>query len=423
MEYFLRRKTSPVTPAAADVEVVTRAELASYAHWAHAFSGERKDRRYYELVEDTIQQGFDYRYFVIRDAGGEACSIQPFFLLDQDLLAGIGGPVTAAADFVRRWWPGFMQMRTLMVGCAAGEGRLDRIDELSRRFDAERLAAVVKKHARDLKARLIVLKEFPAEYRAPLECFLGDGYTRVPSLPMVDLDLDYADFDDYMQRGISGRMRSHLRRKFRDAAQSAPIEMSIVSDVTPIIDDIYPLYLQVYERSKLRFEMLTKDYLCSIGRLMPDKARFFVWRQAGKIIAFNLLMVHGDAIYNEYLGLDYSIALKLHLYFYAFRDTMTWAIANGYKRYFSTSLSYDPKWHLRFRLFPIDLYVRHTSRNSKHGLEVDFTAPGADALRQDAAAILELQRALGQQPGRGIRSGRVQPCRPPIRAATANAPR
>lgn len=73
-------------------------------------------------------------------------------------------------------------------------------------------------------------------------------------------------------------------------------------------------------------------------------------------------MVHGDAIYNEYLGLDYSMALKLHLYFYAFRDTMTWAIANGYKRYFSTSLSYDPKWHLRFRLFPIDLYVRHTSR-------------------------------------------------------------
>ena len=38
-------------------------------------------------------------------------------------------------------------------------------------------------------------------------------------------------------------MRSDLRRKFRDAAAAAPIEMSVVTDVTPIIDDIYPLYL------------------------------------------------------------------------------------------------------------------------------------------------------------------------------------
>jgi hypothetical protein len=41
---------------------------------------------------------------------------------------------------------------------------------------------------------------------------------------------------------------------------------------------------------------------------------------------------------------------------------MTWAIANGYKRYLSTGLNYDPKLHLRFRLSPLDLYVRHTSR-------------------------------------------------------------
>lgn len=361
-EAFQDARQGPVTVLDGSVEVATRAELAHCRHWAQAFSTERKDHRYYELVEDTIHQGFDYRYFIVRDVGGEICAVQPFFLLDQDLLAGIGHPVRKAAGFVRRWWPGFMQMRTLMVGCTAGEGHLDRADELSRCWDAKLLARAIKKHARDLKARLIVLKEFPAEYRVPLECFLHHGYTRIPSLPMVNLNLDYTDFDDYMKRGIGRGMRSHLRRKFRDAAQSAPIEMSIVTDVTPIIDDIYPLYLQVYERSTLRFEMLTKEYLCRIGRLMPDKVRFFIWRQSGKPIAFSLSVVHGNAIYNEYLGLDYPVALKLHMYFYAFRDIMTWAIANGYKRYLSTGLSYDPKWHLRFQLYPLDLYVRHTSR-------------------------------------------------------------
>jgi hypothetical protein len=374
---FQVKEAIPVPPTDLSIEVATRADLARYPHWAQAFSAERKDRRYYELVEDTILQGFDYRYFVIKDATGEVCAIQPFFTLDQDLLAGIGGPVTAAAQFVRRWWPGFMQMRTLMVGCAAGEGHLDRADELSSRRDAELLAGVIKKHAADLKARLIVLKEFPALYRDSLDCFVRSGFTRVPSLPMVDLNINYADFEDYMKRGLPMKMRSDLRRKFRHTAKADPIEMTVLIDVTPIIDDIYPLYLQVYERSTLRFEKLTKEYFCNIGRTMPDKARFFIWRQGGKVIGFSLTLAHGDSVCSEYLGMDYSVALSLHLYFHAFRDTVSWAIANGYKRYFSTALSYDPKRQLRFQLYPLDLYVRHTSSivNTFLGWMLPFLEP------------------------------------------------
>jgi hypothetical protein len=72
-------------------------------------------------------------------------------------------------------------------------------------------------------------------------------------------------------------------------------------------------------------------------------------------------MVHGDAIYAEYIGLDYNVALDLHLYHYVFRDMVGWAIANGYKWLRGSGLNYDPKLHLRHLLDPIDLYVRHTS--------------------------------------------------------------
>jgi hypothetical protein len=343
--------------AGGTVDVVTRAGLLHLQHWRKAFSGQRKDHRYYDLVERTIRQDFEYRYFVIKDAQGDVRAIQPFLLLDQDLLAGVPRLAKAATRFVRCWWPSFMRLRTLMVGCAAGEGHLDPAHHTS----AEILANTLLQHAIEMKARLVVMKEFPVEDRRSLACLLSHGFARIPSLPMTSLDFDYADFEDYMRRGISRSMRSQLRRKFRDAACGAPIEMSVVRDATPIIDEIYPLYLQVYERATLGFEKLTKDYLCEIGRAMPDKARFFVWRQSGKPIAFSLSLVHKDAIYNEYLGLDYAVALKLHLYFVMFRDIMSWAITNGYRRCVSTSLRYDPKLNLRFRLVPLDLYVRHTS--------------------------------------------------------------
>jgi predicted N-acyltransferase len=252
-------------------------------------------------------------------------------------------------------------MRTLMIGCAAGEGHLDDSDELSRADQARLLAATLTRHAIDLGARLIVLKEFPAKYRDDLRCFVRAGYARVPSLPMTRLNIDYPSFEAYMISALSSRTRRDLRRKMRAATQGSAIELRIVRDVTPFIDEVYPLYLGVYERSKFHFEKLTKDYFCRIGRLMADKVRFFIWRRDEKIVAFGLCMVQGDTFYGEYLGLDYSVALDMHLYHYVTRDMTTWAIAHGYKWLCSSGLNYDPKFHFRHWLDPIDLYVCHTS--------------------------------------------------------------
>lgn len=355
-----QNKNAAPTPKGS-VEVILRDKLMRCRRWARAFEGERKDHRYYEIVEDTILQGFEYRYFAIKDANGDVRAIQPFFILDQDLLVAANSKVEGLIEFIRRAWPRFMRMRLLMVGCAAGEGHLDNVDVMQSHCQPQLLASAIVIHARRLKVSLIVLKEFPAKYRDPLQCFLQCGFTRVPSLPMTKLNIDYTSFDEYMNKALNSATRTKLRKKFRAATQAAPIEMSVVDDVTPVVDHIYPLYLQVYERSRLHFEKLTKEYFCRLGREMPDKVRFFIWHQNARIVAFTLCMIEGDAIYAEYIGLDYSVALDLHLYHYAVRDMGTWSIANGYKWFRSSGLNYDPKLHLRHLLDPIDLYVRHIS--------------------------------------------------------------
>src|SRR4030095_17195176 len=111
----------------------------------------------------------------------------------------------------------------------------------------------------------------------------------------------------------------------------------------------------------------SKEYVCKLGRARPDKVRFFVWQQNGRIVAFALCMIDGDEIYAEYIGLDYSVALDLHLYHYAVRDLITWSIANGYKWFRSSALNYDPQLHLRHRLAPVDPFVQDTFRTKKRG--------------------------------------------------------
>jgi hypothetical protein len=343
------------------VNVVSRQQLQNCRHWQRAFASQHKDRRYYEIVEDTIHPEFDYRYFAIRNHHGEIQAIQPFFILDQDIFAGIHPNFGRLTDAIRLRWPRFMFMKTMMVGCAAGEAHLDDGDDSTRAAAARSLAGAIVEHARALGARLIVLKEFPNQYRDALSCFIHGGFTRVPSMPQTRLNIAYADFEDYMQSALNSATRRKLRKKFKATECDAPIELSVTNDVTSIIDEVYPLYLQVYERSKLRFERLTKEYFCGLGTAMPDRVRFFVWRRHATVVAFGACMVHGDTLFAEYLGLDYRVALELHLYHYVFRDLVRWAIANGCRWFQSSGLNYDPKLHLRHRLKPVDLYVRHTS--------------------------------------------------------------
>jgi predicted N-acyltransferase len=340
--------------------IMRRTEFPNHDAWQQAFQGKYKDHRYYELIEHTLDNDFDFHYAVLEDSSGKIRAIQPIFFVRQNLVEGVPGKLRSIVDVVRRKFPRFLTMRVLMVGCAAGEGQLGTCVREDEVWVAKALHACLRTYAKQNKASLIVLKDFSSTYRPALENFSRNGYARVPSMPMTRLSLKHTSFDDYLAT-LGYITRKGLRRKFRKTERAARIDMEVVSDITPYVDEIYPLYLQVHERSPMKFENLTKNYFRSLSEEMADRVRFFIWRQNGKIVAFSCCLVHGGKIYDECLGLDYNVALDLHLYFYTLRDVLTWAMEQGLEEYCSGPLNYDPKLHLGCELMPLDLYVMHTA--------------------------------------------------------------
>ena len=337
--------------------VLPRADLESHEAWTRAFEGKTKDHRFYEIVADTLGSNFEHHYLRLEDSGGNVRGIQPVFFVQQNLVEGIPA-LRAAVEKIRQRFPRFLTMRLLMIGNAAGEGHLSACEPGDETWVARALHEVLLPFARQAKASLIVFKDFPATYRDTFADLARADFTRVPSMPMTELKLDYRDFDHYVTT-LGASTRKDLRRKFRKIATADPIDVEVVTDLTPSVDEVYPFYLQVHERSPMKFERLTKEYLSELGRRMPDRVRFFIWRQNGKAIAFSVALVHDGTIYDDYLGLDYRVALDLHLYFYTLRDIVSWSLAQGLKRYRSSPLNYQPKLHLGCDLYPLDLYVRH----------------------------------------------------------------
>jgi len=336
-------------------------DLQNCDTWPLAFRNKCKDHRYYEIVEEALDGDFEHHYLVLEDDSGNVRAIQPVFLVRQNLVEGVPGKIRSVVDLIRKRFPCFLTMRVLMVGCAAGTGDLGPCDESDETWVANALRVSLRTYARQNKASLVVLKDFPAKYREALGVYTSNGYARIPSMPMTRLVLHpFQDWAEYFHT-LSKATRKDLRRKFRKAGRAPKIDMEVVNDITPLVDEVHPLYLAVHERSPFKFETLTKNYFRALGQRMPDRARFFIWRQSGKIVAFSFCLVCGDRIYDECMGLDYSVALDLHLYFYTLRDVIAWSLQQRLKYYYSNPLNYEPKLHLDCELVPLDLYVMHTN--------------------------------------------------------------
>jgi predicted N-acyltransferase len=373
-EFLMQPEQSVPFPGGV-AKLVSQADLQEVDAWRTAFQAQCKDYRYYEILEDTLRDGFEHHYLVLEGDSGKVRAIQPLFFVRQNLTEGVTGGVRNLIDKIRKKFPRFLTMRVLMVGSAAGEGHLG-CDPKDQAWAVGALHASLPAIARRHRASLIILKDFPAQYRSVLRTFATNGYARVPSMPYTRLRLSYSDFEDYLKT-LGSATRKNLRRKFRKTAQAAPIEMEVVTDIRPYLDEIHSLYLQVHDRSPLKFETLTREYFRDMTVRMPDKTRFFLWRQNGRLIAFSFCLVHQGTLYDECLGLEYDVALDLHLYYYTIRDILSWSLEQGLKYYCSSPLNYDPKLHLGCHLMPLDLYVRHTAPllNPIFGLAVKYLEP------------------------------------------------
>src|ERR1700730_13087675 len=214
-----------------------------YEVWVAGFEGYPVDHRYYEIVHESLKDQFAHYYLLLKDAGGITRAIQPLLIVSQDLATGTPAFIRNLLARVRRHFPGFLKLRMLMVGCSAGEGDIV-LEKVSRSPDwtVDALKESLIPVARRLKAVLIVFKDYPKFYRQYLDRLHGCGFTRVPSMPATKLDLNFADFEDYLKTRVSYTMRKNLRKKFRKAESGPPIECEVDTDIAPYVDEVYPLY-------------------------------------------------------------------------------------------------------------------------------------------------------------------------------------
>jgi hypothetical protein len=353
LRFFFEKGSAKVFAQANDIDL---------DFWRATFGNGHKDFEYYRLLEETVQAGFSYRYLVLFGLDERALALQPLIIVDQDLATAVNGHFGRAIGFVRRRAPRFLHSRMLVAGCLVGDGKLGVISGADPALASGLLGQALREFAHIEKISIVTLKDFPSHWRQDLAPLQDCGFTRLDGFPSLKLDLDFDSVDDYMQQRLTRVTRKNFKRKLKKTAAANPkIELEVLGDCSAIIDEIYPLYLNVAQRSEITFEVFTKQYFLEAGRRLPGHVWYFVWRQNGRAIAFSFCTVWGDTIYDNDIGLDYSVAHELNLYHLTFHDILAWAIKNNLGFYETAPFNYEVKLHLRLQPVPLDVYIRHKS--------------------------------------------------------------
>jgi hypothetical protein len=375
LRFFFQRGSAKVFAKTTDID----AEI-----WRATFGTGYKNFEYYRLIEDTVQTGFTYRYLVLFDLEERPIALQPLIIADQDLATAINGRIGRAIQSIRARLPRFLYSRMLMAGCLVGDGKLGILPGVDPSFASDLLAEALQQFARSEAISFVTIKDFSPSLRSNLRPLVRSGYTRLDGFPSLHLDLNFSSVEDYMRHRLSRVTRKSFKRKLKKTAAAIPrVELEVRNDCSEMIDEIYPLYLNVAQRSDVAFEVFTKEYFLEASRRMPERVRYFIWRQNGKAIAFSFCIIWGNTIYDNDIGLDYAVAHELNLYHLTFHNILDWALKNHLRFYETAPFNYEEKLHLRLRPVPLDLYIRH--RSFVINLLLKFVAPFFAPAKSDPA--------------------------------------
>jgi len=341
------------------VKVVRNATDITSEAWGMVFPDDPKSHNYFKLIDESGFEGFSF-YYVIICRENKVVGIAPCFIIRYPLDTTMEGLLKKIIANIRKFLPSIFTLKVLFCGSPIGEGKIGIIGQYKHEITNAILSGMGNL-AKKENTSVLGFKDFFAEYKNVLDHVVGEGFYKVNSYPSVKIDIDFNFFDEYLKT-LSSASRYDLRRKLKQADNFEAPDLDITDNVDGIIDEVYGLYLQTYSKSKIKWGEIPKKFFADICCHMKENVKYFLWRINGKLVAFNLCLSYGDSLTSMYIGLDYSIAYKYHLYFTAFRDQINWCIRNNIKTFHSGEFAYEAKRRLGFSFVPKHYYVKHTNR-------------------------------------------------------------
>jgi predicted N-acyltransferase len=233
---------------------------------------------------------------------------------------------------VRKVLPGFLTLRLGMVGTFETAQRhwwFDA-DRISAGEFADQLLAALR--AVCGRSTLLLVRDFTEgdEEDARLESsILERGFVRLANHPIAIARLDGLSIEEHWQR-LKTKSRANVRKKLAQSKELG-LELERVEHFGALIDECYPLYLQVHEKStEFKRNPFPKAFLHALAERMPDQSSLLTLRaRDGRLLAFILTGTSGTTNNPFLIGMDYARTRDTPAYYCMLWKELEHAAARG----------------------------------------------------------------------------------------------
>lgn len=239
---------------------------------------------------------------------------------------------TRICERLRKIVPGFMTFRLAMVGTFETAKRHWWVDEqhLSAEQFADHLLVAVE--AAFPSAKLLIVRDLMEGHEGDrvLElAFLKKGFRSVLNLPLATVRLDGLNLDQHFAR-LKRKSRASIR-KMLQVAEKTHLKLERLSDYRNLIDECYPLYLQVHQNaSEFKRQPIPKALFHAFADQLSEESSMLTVRdEKGQLFAF-ILTGTSSFINNPFLiGMDYRYSRELPLYYVLLWNEIAYAAERG----------------------------------------------------------------------------------------------
>ena len=344
-----------------EVEFLSKASQIPADLWDTCFQPPVEGLWWYEALEQSgIDDQFTFLYGLIKHLGSPI-GIAPAFVMDMPVEEVAPQEFLRLLRLIGKIVPSVLRQRTLFLGSPIlDEGRVGLISNADRRAALLTLQIELEAKAAELRASLIVWKDFPESSSADMSWLSQQRRLfRVVSLPNTLLELPSHRKEDYFAALKSSR-RYNLKSKLRRSREQVALSVEVVQHPdAKTLDKIFGLFWQTYEKSPSKFERLSRKFFEVFAE--KEAALFIILREkvTGEMVAFMLCFAKGERLVNLYIGMDYSRPKEWLLFFLLWEAAVDVALARGFTGIVSGRSSYDVKIETGHKLVPLNNYCHH----------------------------------------------------------------
>lgn len=344
------------------VEWVDSATKISGELWETCFAEPFEGRWWYLALEQAeLQDQFAFTYGVVyTEEQDEPIAIAPAFVMNVPISLVVPPFLLPTIQLLGKVMPSLLYQRTFFIGSpCSDEGRVGMIDGIDAQAVLEAVNQAMQVYAREIKAPMRVWKDFSNQHQHAFSALLKKaGLFRLISFPGAEVKLAGKDSDGYLG-SLKASRRNKLKKKLKQAAQ-APIDVEVMQRPSiEVMDEIFPLFWQTYEKGDTKFERLNRKFFDLITQYEHAYYVILRLRDTRKIVSFMLCFRVGDQVINKFIGIDYKQPKEWFLYFRLWEAAVQWSYSVGAKAIQSGQTGYAPKIELGNEMVALTNYCRH----------------------------------------------------------------